>query len=192
MDSVTHTKSYRNVHPLALLHQHHPEAKRPVPVAPTLAEAPCSVNMFFEVEGVGKAQATGRGFTPAEAAANLIGTIESVRTALLPPPIPALKTRTEQLATLLACWLGKAVERADFGLCERLGKGATLVLAGMVEGNNREGLVAVRSQANPMAWYEVEANTCTCKDYEVHARKGAPEHACKHRIAAAIWQRLTD
>jgi hypothetical protein len=87
--------------------------------------------------------------------------------------------------------MGKAVERQDFGLVEKLAKGAALVLAGFVELGNRPGLLAVRSSASPETWYDVEGRTCSCQDYVCHARKGQPEHVCKHIAAAALWQRLS-
>lgn len=179
------TINCRNLSPLALH-----VGTRPAAATPMLPEAPCSVNGFFEVEGYGRLQATGRGITPQDAAQNLADTMAATREALAPPAAEP-KTREAQVAELLACWLGKAVARKDFGLVERLSKGAALVLAGMVELGNRPGVLAVRSASSPETWYEVEGRTCTCQDYACHVRKGEPEYACKHITAAAMWQRLS-
>lgn len=88
--------TYKQIHPLALAHQCKPEAPKPVPVAPVLPESPCSVNAVFELGGYGRLQATGRGFTPQQAAENLRDTIEATRAALLPPPIEQPKSRVVQ------------------------------------------------------------------------------------------------
>ena len=141
-------------------------------------ELPCSVNTRIEVDDLCM-QVTGRGYTPAEAVSNLHETLAALRPLPSTPPIAA------QIATLLACGLGKATAAQDWPLVERLSKAAALVLADACELGDRPGLVCVRSQANPETWYEVESGHCSCPDGLRHQ-----ERACKHRLAAAMWQRL--
>ena len=185
MRTLPGTISYRNISPLALHVQ-----STPRPVVPQMPEATHSVNGYFFIQGHRERyQATGRGWSAQEAAQNLADTIAATREALA-PPVPEPKTREAQVAELLTCWLGKAAARGDFGLVERLSKAAALVLAGMVELGNRPGMLAVRSSKDAGTWYDVEGRTCTCQDYTCHARKGEPEHACKHIAAAALHLKL--
>lgn len=179
-----YTIGFKGLHPLALAHQCRPEAPKPVPAAPVLPEAPASVNGFFEVAGMGRFQATGRGCDGAEAAANLVATIEATRAALLPPPIAPPKSRTEQLGTLLACWLGKAVAIGDLGLAERLSKAAVLVLANHVALGTAPGAVQVQSMT-------IEGTACDCPDSRKH-REVLASYLCKHALATSLWRRLTD
>ena len=165
------------------------------PVPALLPDVPCSVNGFFEVEGYGRLQATGRGWTPEEAAENLIGTMDAVRQRLA----PVEPSSVEKVGTTLACWLTKAINREDWGLVERLSKGAAIVLAGHCEPGNTPQSIAVKSQsATETTWYEVElhkgTSVCSCKDYEHSLRKlveagHEASYACKHICAAALWQR---
>ena len=162
------------------------------PPTATMPEAPCSVNLFFEVEGYGKAQATGRGLTPTEAAANLQGTIAATRAALAPVPVePPVRSMEARLSTLLACGLDKAWTKGDEGLGERLVKAARLVRSGAVQPGNREGLLTVRSSQSNDHWYEVEGSTCTCQDWTRHAQAGG-KHCCKHVLASMMWARLAE
>lgn len=177
--------TYRNLHPATLLNGHANEM-------PQLAEAPCSINGHATINGM-TVQVTGRGFTGEEAASNFRHTLAAIQ-----PPVveakPEPKSRETQLAELLTCWLSKAVSRGDFGLVERLSKGAALVLADKVQLGNAPGVIAVRSSKEDMTWYDVSftsgQKSCTCQDYVCHARKGQSEHPCKHVCAAALWQRL--
>jgi len=158
----------------------------------TLPEAACSVNLLFDVPGYGKAQATGRGANADEAAANLTATIAATRAALAPVPAePPMRTRTEQLAALLACGLDKAMAKHDLSLVERLSKAAALVLGGAVAPGEREGLLTVRSQREPELWYSVEAGQCTCKDWSTHTKAGQ-KFCCQHVLASAMYLRLAE
>lgn len=155
-----------------------------------LPEAACSVNLFFDVPGYGKAQATGRGATAAEATANLTATIAATRAALAPAPAePPVRSLPQRLASLLACGLDNAVKRGDYGLGERLSKAAALVLSGAVQPGDREELLTVRSMAEPETWYEVEAGQCTCRDWTKHAKAGET-YLCTHGLAALMHTRL--
>lgn len=53
----------------------------PVPFEPSTAlpECPCSVNCFVELPGLGRVQVTGRGCTPSQSVANLLGQIDLLR-----------------------------------------------------------------------------------------------------------------
>lgn len=175
--------SFRNLHPMALLPQQGVHRQAP-------PEMFCSVNGFFYVGDKGdKFQATGRGFTPAEAAQNLKETMAATLEALAPPVVaaPAPQSREAQIAALLTCGLRKAMQVNDMGLVERLAKAAAIVLSGGVELSNRPGALAVRSQSNPETTYEVEGKLCTCQDSQRHQ-----DRVCKHVLAAAMWQRLTE
>jgi len=154
-----------------------------------LPEAPCSVNAHVELDGL-RVQITGRGLTPAEAAANFRGTLAAMQPAPAPDPAPVASSRTEQLSALLISWLGKATARGDWALVEKLSRGAALVLADKVQPGHRPGLVVVESRTHADQWYEVEGRQCSCPDYQCHVRKGEPEHVCHHIAAAALWQRL--
>lgn len=162
-----------------------------IAIGKPLPEASHSVNIFFEVPGYGKAQATGRGRTAQDAAANLKSTIDATRAALAPAPDePPVRSRTQRLAALLACGLDKAVQRGDLGLAERLTKAATLVLSDAVQPGERADLVTVRSQAEPATWYDVQGTQCTCPDGTRHAKAGE-KYCCKHVLAALLWTRLS-
>jgi len=154
-----------------------------------LPEAPCSVNAHVDLDGL-RVQITGRGLTPEEAAANFRGTLAAMQPAPAPqPPAPA-RSRSEQLGTLLGCWLGKASARQDWALVEKLSRGAALILAEKVQLGHRPGLIVVGSQTHDDQWYEVEGRQCSCPDYQCHARKGMMDHVCHHVAAAALWLRL--
>lgn len=152
-----------------------------------LPESPCSVNAHVEINGL-RIQVTGRGHTADEAATNFRATLAAMQPPAPEPPPPL--TREQRIAELLTCWLGKAVQRGDFGLVERLSKGAALVLGHQVERSDRANVLAVRSTKNPETWYEVEGRQCTCPGYQTHVRYSKAEHVCKHICAAALWQRL--
>lgn len=160
--------------------------------APTTPEALCSVNLFFDVQGFGKAQATGRGATPLEAVSNLQGTIQHTKLALEAPVLPAPQTREERLAALLTCGLTKATARQDWGLVERLSKAAALVLSGAVSPGEREGMLAVQSQSQSTAahWYEVDGMACSCPDYVHRHKEGEKQYFCKHGLACAMYRKL--
>lgn len=169
--------------PCATKVQHHD-----TPAPTMLPEAPCSVNMKFAVGVTGEcAQATGRGATAQEAATNLKATVDATRAAFAPP---APLSREEQVGRLLACGLSKAVAKGDTQLCERLMKGALLVLAGAVEPGNRGGVMAVRSQRDSATWYEVEGRTCSCPDARRHQQDEA-RYCCKHVCAALFVTKIT-
>ena len=168
-----YANGYKHISPLAML-----------PQTPVLPEAACSVNLFVEIEGHGRAQVTGRGFTPGEAADNLVQTIASVRAVLAPTPPPAPPTRTEQVAALLAKWLACAMAKGDTGLAERVMKAAALVLGDKVT-LGEDGQHRVSSLTNS-ALYVVADGACTCPDAQHH-----PERACKHRLSTELAKRLT-
>ena len=168
-----------------------------VPLLPALAEAPCSVNVRFRVHGyLDAGQATGRGFSPEEAAENLRRTIEATRAALAPPPaVPLpLANRTTRLALLLACGTEKALVRGDRALIERLAKAYLLVIDGKVEPASEE-IPCLRyhvgSQQPDGPIYEVEGLTCTCYDSRHHAADET-RYACKHSLGVLYCQRLTE
>ena len=163
-----------------------------------LPEAACSVNVMFDLPGYGKAQATGRGANADEAAANLASTIAATRAALAPVPAavavvvePPALSNTQRVAHMLACGLDKAMARQDVALVERLSKAAALVLGGAVAPGERDGLLTVRSQAEPETWYSVEAGQCTCKDWSLHTKAGA-KFCCKHVLSAMMYTRLAE
>src|ERR1051326_9223187 len=91
-------------------------------------EAPTSMNVYVEIPGLGRTQVTGRGQTGLDAAHQLKSGVDALQ-ALYAAPAP-LASRTERLATLLACGLGKAAAKKDSALIERLSKAPALVLAG--------------------------------------------------------------
>lgn len=155
---------------------------------PALSEAACSVNVFFEISGYGKAQATGRGHTAPEAAENLRQAIVATRAALGPPaPEPPKPVR---LADLLACGLEKAVAKGDLCRVERLAKAAALVLSGAVEYCAMDGMWTVRSQSNPQTVYDVcSTGVCRCEDYQRHV-SAEPGWFCKHGLAVLFTIRL--
>ena len=167
-----------------------------VPQGPALLpEASCSVNLFFEVPGYGKAQATGRGRTGAEAVDNLRQTIAHTLSAFAPHP-PPLASRTQRLSLLLACGLEKALAKDDGKLAERLTKAALLVLAGHVEevviDGQPMGVYRVRSQAEPAnTVYDVQGRVCECQDSRRHAEDTTPYH-CKHSLASLLVHRLSE
>ena len=158
-----------------------------------LTEASHSVNLFFEVEGYGKAQATGRGFTAHDAAQNLADTITATRALLAPPaPVePPMLTNEQRLAQMLVCGIQRAWAMGDEGLEARMIKAAKLVRAEAVQLGNREGLYAVRSLHAPETWYEVEAQRCTCPDYAKHF-EDASKYRCKHVLAVMMYERLSE
>lgn len=158
-----------------------------VPDGAWLPEAACSVNLFFEIDvRYGKAQATGRGATPAEAARNLHETIEATRQALA----PQLPTREEALAALLAKGLAKAVSKEDWGLCERLSKSAALLLSGAVQPTDSPAITAVRSATHPDTWYEVAGTVCSCKNSVQHVQAGDSHYLCKHALAVLLARKI--
>lgn len=184
------TPGCKSLSPLALWH-----ATQPTPLLP---EAPCSVNLFFEVQGYGKAQATGRGTTPQEAVANLQGTIQATRAALAtraaietPPAPPAPPSREAQLATLLTCGIQRALSKGDMGLIERLSKAMVLVLSDAVTPGMHEATWTVRSEANSDTSYEVShGGACTCKDWKHRNKTGESTYRCKHILAVLFTERL--
>lgn len=96
---------------------------------PQLPEAPCSINMFFEVNGM-KGQATGRGDTPKKAVANLQETMEEARRAFA-PPVPQL-TMAQRLAKYAACAIEKAIEREEYDRLSCIGEAVALAARGSV------------------------------------------------------------
>jgi hypothetical protein len=160
-----------------------------LPTTPPFPEAPCSVNGYFHLAGFSdRFQATGRGTSPQEAAANLRGTIAATQAAL---ETPVVLSREERLSALLDCGLLRAAHKGDYGLCERLKKGAALVTAGAVSPGERDGMLAVQSQSTPAHWYEVDGHACSCPDWEFHARQGKHQH-CKHVLATMLYARLAE
>ena len=152
-----------------------------IPPSPTLPEAACSVNLFFEVDGYGKAQATGRGRSASEAAANLKVTIEATRAALAPAP-PAKPT----LGCLLEKGLRTAQERGDPKLAERLMKAALIVLADGFERDENGEITGVFSQANGVHLYRLdEQGRCPCPSGQT-----LRPMLDKHELAVAMAHKL--
>lgn len=170
-----------------------PNSKVVVVKEATVPEAACSVNGYFKLDGYPERfQATGRGLTPAEAAANLRGTIEATRAALAPVPNePPVRSKPTRLSILLACWLEKAWDHGEDAMGDRIIKAAHLIRNGAVYVGNREGLMTVRSQRNPETWYDVENGQCTCKDWTAHVQAGKKAH-CKHTFAVQMYLRLAE
>ena len=97
--------------------------------ARVLPEVPCSVNAFFEVAGM-KAQATGRGWTPSEAATNLRDTIAETKAVLAPPAAP--ESLAKRLSHYAACAMQKAIEEGDHDRVGQIGEAVALVTRGSV------------------------------------------------------------
>lgn len=93
---------------------------------PELPEAPCSVNCFFEL-GTMKAQATGRGRTPQEAAKNLRDTIDETQKVL-----GNQLTFSAKLGKYIGRLVTEASEQGNWHLIERIGLAASLVTHGSV------------------------------------------------------------
>lgn len=93
---------------------------------PQLPEAPCSVNCFFEVNGM-KAQATGRGRTPKEAADNLRDTIKETMAAF-----SDTLSFPKRIAQCVARWIKNAAEQEAWEDIARIGVAASLVVRGHV------------------------------------------------------------
>ena len=185
MDSLTQIADTRNGSCANGLHTHQMPVTPCAWCAPHYAEAPCSMNTHVEVPGLGRVQVTGRGLTPAEAAANLRGQVE----ALTPTPAP-VQTREARLAQLLTCGLAKAAAKQDWALIEKLSKAAALVLSGAVQPGEREGTTAVRSLTTPLAWYTIdEDGRCSGPD-AAHRAKEGEAYYCKHNCARLLAIRL--
>ena len=164
----------------------------PPPHTAPVPEARCSMNGYVKI-GLAETrnhQVTGRGNTPEEAAANYFGGVKALeagyaaRAARNATPAP-LASRTQRLSLLLVKGLTCAASRQDQALVDRISKAAYLVLAGAVEPTERDGAWAVRSQRDPLTWYTVDGEHCSCPDAGKH-----PERGCKHFLAVALWQRL--
>lgn len=169
------------------LNGHNHLVLQPHAPAPACPEATHSVNVFFDVDGYGKAQATGRGNSAKEAAANLLATMQETRAALAPQPVVPQKVT---IGELLTCGLKKATAKQDWGLVERLTKAAALVLSGAVNPGERAGMLTVQSEKTPTHWYEVDGTACSCKDYEHRHQDGDKAYYCKHGLAAMLYTRL--
>lgn len=158
-------------------------------MSPVLPEAPASLNVYVEVPGLGRVQATGRGTSGADAARMLRESVEALRAEFAPPPLPS---RAERAAALLACGTAKALAAEDYGLLDRLSKAYVLVVRGLVEDTDTPAVKAVRSLSQPGTWYEITVPglVCTCPDYEHRHRDGDSKHLCKHSLATWMAGRL--
>ena len=168
----------------------------------TSPEALCSMNGFVKIgkHETRSHQVTGRGATPAEAAANFFGCQDALEAgyaarearATVPPPAPVLPSRDERLASLLACGTAKALAASDDDRLERLVKAYLLVAKGMVEEIQIDGVGQgaywVHSQTDPEKVYAVQGRACGCQDHKRHAEE--PGWYCKHVLAALFVTRL--
>lgn len=142
-----------------------------------LPDAPCSVNLFFKLDGYPReAQATGRGWTPAEAADNLAATIEQVRARLAPPPAPTLAER-------IGKELSRALEKVghDREKWLRCSDAALMVIRGAVYAEAGGYVVWDNGEAVP--YHLAQCGPCTCNDAQAHA--GKTPYYCTHQMA--LW-----
>ena len=165
-------------------------------------EALCSMNGFIKIgrHETRSHQVTGRGATPAEAAANFFGCQDALEAgyaarearATVPPPAPALPSRDERLASLLACGTAKALAASDDDRLERLVKAYLLVVKSLVEEVQIDGIpqgaYRVHSQTVPGTTYVVQGRICFCQDHKRHAEDTG--WFCKHALAALFVTRL--
>lgn len=178
-------------------------ASRLIPQAPaTSPEALCSMNGYIKIgkHETRSHQVTGRGSTPAEAAANFFGGIDALEAGYAarearakgPSPAPVLPSRSQRLASLLACGMAKALAAGDDDRLERLLKAYLLVLKNMVEeiqiDKIGQGVYRVRSQTDPAKIYLVQGRICNCVDHKRHAQETG--WYCKHVLAALFVTRL--
>lgn len=174
-----------------------------IPQAPaTSPEALCSMNGYIKIgkHETRSHQVTGRGSTPAEAAANFFGGIDALEAgyaarearATVPPPAPVLPSRGERLASLLACGTAKALAASDDDRLERLVKAYLLVVKNLVEEVQIDGIpqgaYRVHSQTVPGTTYVVQGRICSCQDHKRHAEDTG--WFCKHALAALFVTRL--
>ena len=175
----------------------------PIPQAPaTSPEALCSMNGFVKIgrHETRSHQVTGRGSTPAEAAANFFGCQDALEAgyaarearATIPPTALTLPSRGERLASLLACGTVKALTAGDDDRLERLMKAYVLVAKDMVEeiklDKVGQGVYRVRSQTDSAMVYTVQGRICGCQDHKRHAEETG--WYCKHVLAALFVTRL--
>lgn len=169
-------------------HRNHP-APLVIPQGPAqLPEAPVSLNCFVDLPGVGRTQVTARGASGLEAAQNLKGSVGALQDVFTPPAPP---TREARLTSLLACGTLRAIQRGDMGLVERLVKGFTLAVKGLVELTDVPHTLAVRSQTKSDTWYNAEDNGyCSCPDWAKH--QAEPHYRCKHGVAGLFYRRVEE
>lgn len=155
---------------------------------PDLPESPCSVNTFIDVDGYGRTQVTGRGWSAEEAAANLKETICATRKALAPEP--------PTVGALLECALRKALAKGDEKLAARATSAAMLVLAGKVLPHTAvvDHYSVQGSQPEPSVvnLHDPDApggHSCTCKDWTMRNEPGV-SHCCKHLAAVILYRKV--
>jgi len=140
-----------------------------------LPEAPCSVNCFFEVNGM-KAQATGRGRTPKEAAEHLRGTVKET-IAVFHEPL----SFEDRIARCIAKWIKIAAENDDWEAIERIGIAASLVVRGHVfEHPDAHDMHVVWGHDEVDQYFVHKKTGCGCGD--------PGGWACEHGKAVSIAQ----
>lgn len=160
------------------------EAQTRMEMSRMLPETPCSVNVRFSLKGYcDSAQATGRGWTPAEAASNLKATIDATRAALEAPTLPTLGSLLEKG---LAC----AVTRNDPKLAQRLMKAAWYVQQGAVTCDPDGPQWHVQgSQETPYIVYTTPSlRSCSCPDWEKRGRETGT--LCCHLLSTVMFQKI--
>lgn len=159
----------------------------------TCTEALCSANTRLEIGGM-SVQVTGRGATAAEMTTNFRASVEALRAEFEATAGPTL---AEQVATIEALWLKKAVQRGDLALAQRVLKAATLVLQGQVSASSDQALWHVASQTGTGTYAVTRMRhedgschmVCHCESY-TRGVAYDPSMACKHGLAVAMSRKL--
>ena len=147
-------------------------------------EAPCSCNVFVDVNGL-RVQVTGRGDGPREAARHLAATIAEVQHELAPAP-PTIGELLEK-----AC--RAAVARDEDGVAVKALQAAMLVLRGAVSPPTavQHAWLVQGSADLPYVVDMADADapggrSCNCPDWEHRNGPDLPVHSCKHILACCL------
>jgi hypothetical protein len=98
-----------------------------------------------------------------------------------------MQTVTDRTAYRAAVAAIAAKATAKLPECNgRVEKAVALVLSGDVE-LHADGPATVASSTNPLKVYTLNGHGCACGDYE-----RAPQHLCKHRLAAMLTTRVAE
>lgn len=158
-----------------------------------LPEAPCSVNAYLDLPVIGRTQVTGRGQTGEEAATHFSATAQAIMQRFPRPEAPTPPT----LGELLTKWLAKAAAQGDMALAARIGEGALLYLAGLVD-----ALPLTTTDCSWLAHYAVTsphfADVAHAVALDLEQRQhvcdcpwGGEAAPCAHVIAARLALKLT-
>jgi hypothetical protein len=101
---------------------------------------------------------------------------------MVPAPVPNRQHFRDTLAAVAA----KARQVLPQAVNGRLESAVKLVLLDEITVLD-DGRIAVGSCSDPAKQYLLEGTRCDCKDYE-----HAPDHWCKHRIAAGLHKRVKE